>query len=408
MAENSKPVSFYDKINNNYILYVLSLVIMVSISLVVALDSYDTIRSGSVFFTSLLFYFACFLVLKKSLNIINILFGFSLLIYGIATSIGFLGYWREELQSLWIFSPVFLIIGPLGFFLSAKVILYGEDNWLTSEIGFIIIIDLFLSIIGFVIYDPSQESFINVIFSDSIVILLFSLTFYEFYKIRSITTEFKTKLDFLLGGIVITISGLAFNIGIILLVNESSPIRQIFPTVGMIVLTGMFRIIPEEKIVSIVEKNDSNTRNIIQDINKATDNLTQNFMDNDDSIPNQKLLAQTDINNEIKLEFLKDMIEELNGLSISILIESAVSYPKPLNNKNLQTIFRKNKATITYQIKKLNQLGYLQEVVYLKDIRIKPWTISKKGTLFLYHLNQNLSKYLNSEYGISLSVLGLI
>ena len=108
------------------------------------------------------------------------------------------------------------------------------------------------------------------------------------------------------------------------------------------------------------------------------------------------------------MEFLKDMIEELNGLSISILIESAVSYPKPINNKNLQAVFRKNKATITYQIKKLNQLGYLQEVVYLKDTRIKPWVISKKGTLFLFHLNQNISKYLNSEYGISLATLGFI
>ncbi|MHA1992664.1 MAG: hypothetical protein ACW981_20910 [Candidatus Hodarchaeales archaeon] len=408
MAENSKSVSFYDKINNNYVLYVLSLVIMVFISLIVALDSYDTIRSGSVFFTSLLFYFACFLVLKKSLNIINVLFAFSLLIYGMATSIGFLGYWRESLQSLWLYSPVFLIIGPLGFFLSAKIILHGIDNWLTSEIVFIIIVDLFLSIMGVIIYDPSQESFINVIFPDSVVILLFILIFYEFYKIRSIAPEFKTKLDFLLGGIVITILGLAFNIGMILLVNDSTIVRQIVPTIGMIVLIGMFRILPGEKLISIVEKRDSNTKNIIQDINKATDNLSKSYMDGNDSISNQKLLAQPDINNEIKVEFLKDMIEELNGLSISILIESAVSYPKPINNKNLQAKFRKNKATITYQIKKLNQLGYLQEVVYLKDTRIKPWTISKKGTLFLYHLNQNLSKYLNSEYGISLAALGFI
>lgn len=408
MPNSLRKTGFYVKFSNSFFYYVITFVVIVIVSLIAALDSYDVIRSGSVLFTTLLFYFACILVLKKSLNIINIFFAVSLLIYGIATSIGFLGYWREELQSLWIFSPVFLILGPLGFFLSSKIILEGEYNWITGEIVFIIVIDLFLSIIGVIIYDSSQESFINVIFPDTIVILLFSLTFYEFYKIRFIAPEFRTKLDFLLAGIVITIFGLAFNLGIILLINESTPIRQIISTIGMIVLIGMFRILPDEKIVSIVGKTEVNAQNILREITKATDNLSKNYSSDDDTTPNKELLVQSEIDNKLKVEFLKDMIEDLNGLSISILIESAVSYPKPINNKNLQTLFRKNKATITYHTKKLNQLGYLQEVVYLKDTRIKPWTISKKGTLFLFHLYQNLSKYLNSEYGISLSVLGFI
>ena len=80
----------------------------------------------------------------------------------------------------------------------------------------------------------------------------------------------------------------------------------------------------------------------------------------------------------------------MNGLSISILIETGNVFPKGTTSSHLQKQLKKSKTTILDQTAKLIQLGYLSKNLDLLDIRKKPLVLTERGFSFIYQLYSKL------------------
>ncbi|MFW9992986.1 MAG: hypothetical protein ACFFD4_13165 [Candidatus Odinarchaeota archaeon] len=101
-----------------------------------------------------------------------------------------------------------------------------------------------------------------------------------------------------------------------------------------------------------------------------------------------------------KEEFQTHLTTELGGLTIAVMIQFAMEYPKPLTNKQVRKILKKSRMAITTHFRKLQSLGYVQEVTDIYDTRTKPFILTEKGLLFLFHLYKDISNHLcrNREF----------
>jgi DNA-binding MarR family transcriptional regulator len=349
-----------------------------------------------------LFLLGSFLTIKAERNIVNILFSFSLILYFLIAIIALIGYINKDLEFIWTISGFFYLSAPLGFFFSSKI-LVDKENWFSYESIYILSSTFFLAVISVYFYDPSSK--LNVFFADIIVILLLTLTIIHFIELRKIVSQSDNVFYFLFFGFMLAITGLLLNLLSIVIFNKSTIIRLIVPLVGMLFVVISF---------IILNKNDINTnenlyKTTILKLKGKLDTIVPSlglyFLDSKE-ISNQtdpvklypirenlEFKKAFDFSNEQKNEFKLHLKDEMNGLSINILIETAFAYPNGITNSNLRRKLKKSKTTIIDQTKKLISLGYIAKYLDLGDTRKKPIILTHKGYRFLYQLHGLLSNY---------------
>ena len=101
----------------------------------------------------------------------------------------------------------------------------------------------------------------------------------------------------------------------------------------------------------------------------------------------------------------RDLSSELRGRSILILIEIAYQYPKHSYVGFISESLKLPQSTISYEIKKLIFLQYIQPVINLstlQDSRFKYFSLTPKGITFLHLLKESISlgivKLKNNEF----------
>ncbi|OLS22692.1 MAG: hypothetical protein HeimC3_29660 [Candidatus Heimdallarchaeota archaeon LC_3] len=89
----------------------------------------------------------------------------------------------------------------------------------------------------------------------------------------------------------------------------------------------------------------------------------------------------------------KELISNIKGRSILVLIEIAYNDPQRTNPAYLSKVLSIPASTLTTEIKKLTKLNYIEPYIskrVLNDPRYKNYTVSEKGYRFLYLMKETL------------------
>ena len=109
-----------------------------------------------------------------------------------------------------------------------------------------------------------------------------------------------------------------------------------------------------------------------------------------------------DLHPQIKIDSLakekanKILNENMEGITLSILLEIARVFPNTITNSKLQEILDHKKARISYQLKKLEKLKIIKFITNLEDTRFKPVVLTEDGLFFLSCLQQEFNDYVRT------------
>jgi DNA-binding MarR family transcriptional regulator len=373
------------------------LIVLVEIVVTFFLLNYadSPINAVMAFLISQFFYFIVILTLNNSRSLTNIFFSLSPFIMGLSTSIGLLGYLDILFESLWIISSALIIISPLGIYFSSQIIIHGKNDWLTGETILMTVFVLFISLISILIYEPNPN-IQNVYFSDIPGIILLTAIVYNFIKIREVTIEIKEKLNFIIIGFTVIIISLVINLALLFALNSSTIVRLIGSLMGLSILIFAFFNVSKDVPVSPQKTSKNKLFDFLDSIEEAVKTAQRSLSSQTPETNFLPLSANTET------EYKRFLIEEMNGLSLMILIEVTKAFPDSLTNTQLQKILRKSKSTLNAQIKKLSVFGFLRRIINVIDTRTKPIIITNDGLAFLKYIHVELSKYLDKEDSSSL------
>ena len=387
-----------------YLLFALAILIVI-INYFIFTVSYQPLNAISSIIICELFFFLMLVVLSNSRNIINVFFAFSLLILALAMLVVASGYILIELRELWKYATFFLIIGPLGIYTSAELINDGLQNQKHFEIMLFWAFIFFLAITGLLMYDLRQPG-INLLYGDGILVFLALSIIGEFRKIRKTSPDLEKRLNFLIASMSLMIIGLVTNLIIFFITGENTVIRLGFTVIGMISMVIAFTHVAHQQIDEIETEMEDHLdlTEIVQSLEDAIQHLEGELI-----IPQYSSnQSPTTITPKKQQKFYNDLSSKMNGTMITILIECTLEFPNLLTGSSLEKKLKKSKMVIHRNKEKLIELGYLREVSNLHDNRTKPVALSDKGFLFLYFLQQKLTKYLSKEENLSFLSLNFI
>lgn len=369
------------------------------ISSYILLASDEPIPAVLAFFVGFLFFFSTVLILKKSHSNTNLFFALSTISFSFMGIIASLGFINTAYQIFFPLLAAISAISPIGMYLSSLTILESKYNYFQREVSFILILAIFLSLFILTIPVPTSNLFL-LVFDDIIASLFFLLVLYQFIEIRSVSAsgEIKNNINLLIVGLTIIICGLLINVVIVFSDGSNSVIRFVFVVFGSLLITLSFTNIPTH----LLKGNLGTYLHFNNLLEEGIRNIKANAVisDEEKSSDSNRIESKNVIKSH-NWEFRKDLIENMTGLAVRILIDIALSYPIPMTNKLLAKQLKINKAIITRQIKKLTNLGYLKQIYNPSDFRIKPYILTEKGILFLHQLYSDLIHYRNKKADLS-------
>jgi hypothetical protein len=412
--------------------------------------AFDVKRAFIIIFLAGMFLYGFIYILNQSKVIINVIFSFALFSYFVMSLITLIGYYDKNFNEIWAISGFIYFIAPLGIYLSIKLII-NQDVKLPNESWYIIFSTFFFAILSIYFYDKKTK--LNIVIADLFIILLIGLTIFELYTNREDLTISKRTFKTFLVGLLVVELGLFVNLVLFVITQEMDEIRLAIPLIGLLIIIISFKsvhyesinddiskVLFREKLANYKEKLDEILPKISNyfmlrtstDNNKLVDRkkndkidklslekaietkISSNEPENEDAqieynevggttekeesqkawTNNKKFAISTE---EEDREFKDHLKEELNGLTIGILIETAMVFPKGVTNILLQKKLKKSKTTILDQTTKLVNLGYLKKGIDLNDIRKKPILLTDKGYKFLSFLHTTLEKVIIKE-----------
>lgn len=389
----------------SYGLLIITLGILIILGWLISLESDQPIRAWITAVFTGLFLFGTFLVLKTGLNAVNLLFTSSLGLYFAIALLLLLTYYDRSYEHLWPNLIFFLIITPLGMYYSCITLLYGIKHIISSNSVFITFVTVFIaSILSFHLYNPF--TLINVIVTDIYNAFLLGLIMYHFIQIRSMYNHSIRAFNVLILGFVISISGLLLNALFGIFFGSETPFRAIIPTIGLLLVIVSFINLADQQMLTLADDIQLyiahfNTKlelivpklqlllkseTIIASKEQTSFKLKQNT---------KKPTSSLNISSTQQQQFNHRLKDNMNGLTISILIETANAFPDGVTNTWLRKKLKKSESTISDQIKKLVSFGYLAKSVSLSDIRQRPLILTRDGSNFLEYLHYKFSKYLS-------------
>lgn len=208
------------------------------------MQTITSIEAYTSFSLTILFIIATFLVIRKSRTNVNISFALGSFLFGIGTFFAGLGYYDISLQYLWTYATIAITLAPCGYFIAGKLIVDGDNTFRNVLTYIVLLIGVVSSIATLIIY-PTLTEVENIVRWDPILVLILVICMYQFYKVYQIVPELRTKLAFLLFGLVISIISLLLNLLVILLTNQNSLLRSIIPTIGQLFIVISFTSIPD-------------------------------------------------------------------------------------------------------------------------------------------------------------------
>ena len=184
------------------------------------------------------------MVIRKSRTNVNIAFATGSFLFAIGTFLAGMGYYDVLFQYLWTYATIAITLAPCGYFIAGKLIIDGDRTFRGTITYVVLIIALISSIATFFIY-PTLTEPENVKRWDIVLIVILCFCCYQFFKVYQIAPELRTKLSFLLFGIVISILSLVINISIIFVTGETTVLRTIIPAIGQMFIVASFTSIPD-------------------------------------------------------------------------------------------------------------------------------------------------------------------
>ena len=193
----------------------------------------STIEAFTSFSLAILFVIATILVIRKSRTNVNIFFASGSFLFAVGTFFAGLGYYDVSLQYLWTYATIAITLAPCGYFLAGKLIVDGDNTFRSILTYIILLIGVVSSIATLFIYSTLTEVE-NIIRWDPVLVLILVICSYQFYKVYQLAPELRTKLTFLLFGLVISIISLLLNVIIILLTDQNTLLRAEIPIIGQL------------------------------------------------------------------------------------------------------------------------------------------------------------------------------
>lgn len=382
----------YRKIKQ-WVIFCLAILVLFTASMLLNTIS-DNSNAGPAFFIFVLSLITGFLILKRSINLINVFFTTSTFLISLSSLIALIAYINVNYEWLFGIASAILIISPLGMYISTKIILDGYESWKEFEIFLLTGFAFFLAVVFLILKERlnySQE----ILISDSFLIILFLLIIYQLIRIEYRIHGLSRYIRLLISGYLISIAGFLGNLVFIFLSQNDKTfvqIRIILPAIGMVFVTFVFSFIDSDEVV-IQKKDYKDISKFVRYVHEAVLNLTANF---ELSKKNKSLISldQLPFSNQ---EFQEILSDQVNGIALALLVEASLAYPKPILNSQMQVILNKRKPTISKHLHKLVRLGFLKEIVNLQDIRTRPYILTEKGSLYIFQLHSVLDTYISKE-----------
>ena len=389
----------------SYILLLSLLSLLIVLGWFISIESVQPIRAWIVTVIAGLFLIGTILVLKMGLNTINLFFAGSLGLYCVITLLLLLTYYNRFYESLWPNLIFFLIIAPLGMYYSGTVLLYGLEEIVSGTSIFVTLVTLFIAIsISYHIYNP--DGLINVIVTDAYNAVILGLVVYQYFQVRSLYNQSTRTFNLLILGFIIAIAGLLFNILLAIFFSVNNPFRLMVPTIGLLVVISSFLKLSNQQLLTRTDDIHHSMGHFVERLEVVIPKLqllvkteTEIISKEPISLEQHQLPTKPDISlnlqNAQQRRFNHHLKEKMNGLTISILIEVANTFPSAVTGTWLGKKLRKSKTTINDQIRNLITLGYLTKSISLSDIRQRPLMLTKDGSTFLKYLHYKFQKYLS-------------
>ncbi len=295
-----------------------------------------------IFITGILtvsYLIAAFLVIRETKSLVNVLFSFSTATLALSNFLALLGYLIADgyiygnYQEIWEVGTIVLVIGPSGFYLSAKVINYGNDTF--KQVGSIVwMIFTITLIIAIILLYPLQSEIENISTWDPFIGLLSLGVIYEFYNLYRLKPSWQNKITLIITGFTISVLGLGLNLLTIFITSESSPILRHFPPlVGLTLVIAAFIFIPESqrKIRDWRELNIEN-REMELLIDLMTHDLLNQLSSSQGYLDFHLMEIEEDNKKEMLLKSKAGTIRAVNLVkTVSILMKSKLEEDHQLN-----------------------------------------------------------------------------
>lgn len=193
----------------------------------------------------------CLLVIRKSRNMINIVFVLALFIFAIGSAIASLGFVDITTQSIaWPIATSLLLVAPIGFFVSSRMILYGEPELTKLQTDILIYLYIVLAIINYFIYNSLSRNE-TYLLEDTLIALILFITLIQYYKLYQIDEEHRTNLLLMISGFFIAIISLIGNDVLILITGVGEVLRIIGPIIGLLIVVLAFTKLPKFRSTNV-------------------------------------------------------------------------------------------------------------------------------------------------------------
>ena len=192
----------------------------------------------------------CLIVIKKSRNLINVVFVLALCIFAIGSAIASLGFVEITSQStVWPIATSLLILAPIGFFVSSRMILYGEFELTKFHTDIIVYLYSLLAIINFFIYNSLTRNE-TYLFGDTLIAIILFITSLQYLKLYQIDKEHKVNLLLLISGFGIATVSLIGNDMLILVTGTGEVLRIVGPIIGLLIVVLAFIKLPKIRVAN--------------------------------------------------------------------------------------------------------------------------------------------------------------
>jgi DNA-binding MarR family transcriptional regulator len=128
------------------------------------------------------------------------------------------------------------------------------------------------------------------------------------------------------------------------------------------------------------------------------DNVKTDLITTPIDVPPLEITDSSSIIDFFPVHFHQDMISELKGRSVLVLIEIAYQYPSDTNPTNIANVLNISPTTLSGELKRLEKLDYIKTHVsrkVLSDSRYKNFVPTEKGIQFLQFLKIGIKIAIN-------------
>ncbi|MHA2362847.1 MAG: hypothetical protein ACXAC7_02740 [Candidatus Hodarchaeales archaeon] len=216
------------------------------------------------------FVILAWLVLRQSINRIKTTFGLGVIAFAISAFVCSLSFFGILSADFGLLGNSMMLWGPIGLLFAGKFILFGVDDWRSSNsITFLVIYVVITAIFLASFLSVALED--ALIVSSSIVAFVLLYAAYEYFRVTKITDQDTTnKILFLLAGITLSVIGLAITImsvskDITLLTKDTQIYGGVLINFGILLAGVAFTGIPAKIRIGSVSKDSLLEESLLED-----------------------------------------------------------------------------------------------------------------------------------------------